>query len=77
MVQRKIITGHSAKKKHGQNAQSINPTTHKRKTQTQHSTNKGHGHSIVQKKGTKTKQEDKKSSGPSLSLDQFILLAIG
>jgi hypothetical protein len=60
-VQRKIITGHSAKKKHGQNAQSINPTTHKRKTQTQHSTNKGHGRSIVQKKGTKTKQEDKKS----------------
>jgi hypothetical protein len=53
-VQRKIVTSHSAKKKHGQNAQSINPTTHKRKTQTQHSTNEGHGRSIVQKKSTKT-----------------------
>jgi hypothetical protein len=53
-VQRKIVASHSAKKKHGQNAQSINPTTHKRKTQTQHSTNEGHEHSIVQKKSTKT-----------------------
>jgi hypothetical protein len=73
----KIVTSHSAKKKHGQNAQSINPTTHKRKTQTQHSTNEGHGCSIVQKKSTKTKQEDKTISGPSLSLDCFIFLEIG
>ncbi len=74
---RKIIASYSAKEKHGQNAQSINPTTHKTKMQTQHSTNEGHGRSIVQKKSIKTKQEDKKSSGPSLSLDRFILFEIG